>query len=217
MAHSINLSDGVMTALRRILLTLATIFPMTALAEPIRIVAFGDSLTAGYGLAAHESFPAQLQNLLQAKGHNVEVVNMGVSGDTTAGGRSRLNYVLEKKPALVILALGANDMLRTLPPQKTRENLEFIIKNLTDNKIGVILVGMKAASNFGPAFASRFNEIYPDLADDYDLPFYPFFLEKVALRPELNLPDGLHPNAQGVKIMTESLLPLVEKTLADHS
>lgn len=190
-----------------------TAFPVAA--EPVRIVAFGDSLTAGYGLAAHESFPALLQTLLREKGHDAEVINMGISGDTTAGGRSRVNFVVEKQPKLVILALGANDMLRNLPPDKSRDNLAHIIKTLRDKDIAVLLVGMKAASNFGPVFASRFNAIYPDLADDYDLPFYPFFLEEVAMRPELNLADGVHPNARGVRIMAERMLPLVEKTLND--
>lgn len=184
-----------------------------ASAEPLRIAAFGDSLTAGYGLSQQQAFPAVLQELLRARGHNVEVLNLGISGDTTAGGRSRLNFVLEKQPRIVILALGANDMLRNLPPEKTKENLSAIITALKDKGITVILAGMKAASNLGPQYASRFNGIYPDLADAHDLPFYPFFLDGVALKPHLNLPDGLHPNAAGVQAIAENMLPLIEKTI----
>jgi acyl-CoA thioesterase I len=178
-----------------------------------RILAFGDSLTAGYGLKAEEAFPAQLEAALKSRGHDVTVINGGISGDTTAGGKERLEWALSQQPDMVILALGANDMLRGFPPVVTRANLDSILHTLTQKNIVVVLAGMKASMNLGPAYAERFNEIFPDLASKYELPLYPFFLEDVAMKPALNLEDGLHPNAKGIAIMVKNILPVVETSL----
>lgn len=177
------------------------------------ILAFGDSLTAGYGLRSEESFPAQLEKALKQRGREVSVINGGVSGDTTAGGKERLAWALSQHPDVVILALGANDMLRGIRPEVTRANLDSILQGLTQKNIVVVLAGMKASMNLGPAYASGFNRIYPELAKKYHAALYPFLLDGVALKPELNQEDGLHPNSKGVAVIVGRLLPVVEKAL----
>lgn len=183
-------------------------------AEPAKIVAFGDSLTAGYGLSPGESFPEKLEQSLQQKGHDVVIANAGVSGDTSSGGLQRLDWSVPDDTDLVILELGANDMLRGIAPSITRSNLDEMIAKLRERKIDVLLVGMLAAPNLGPDYAEAFNPIYPELASEYELALYPFFLDGVAAQPQLLLGDGMHPNAEGVDRMVEGILPLVEAELA---
>jgi acyl-CoA thioesterase I len=180
------------------------------------ILAFGDSLTAGYELPQSDSFPAQLQAALRAAGVPARVHNAGVSGDTTAAGRARLGWViaaLKTKPDLVILELGANDALRGLEPNATRAHLDAMIVDLKRRGIPILLTGMRAPPNMGRDYAQAFDRIYPELAKKHRLAFYPFFLEGVAANPKLNLSDGIHPNKKGHAIITARILPLVRKTL----
>jgi acyl-CoA thioesterase-1 len=177
------------------------------------VLALGDSLTAGYGLAADQAFPAKLQAALRNRGLAVRVINAGVSGDTSAGGRARLNWSLADKPAAAIIELGANDAMRGLDPDATRGNLDAIIAELKKRGIAVLLAGMLAPPNLGPAYEARFNAIYPDLAAKHGVLFYPFFLDGVAAVPELNQTDGIHPTAAGVDIIVEGLLPLARELL----
>lgn len=182
-------------------------------AETYRIVAFGDSLMAGYGLGPGESFPEKLESALKAEGHDVVIANAGVSGDTSSGGLSRLDWSVPDETDLVILGLGANDMLRGVSPEITAKNLEEMIVRLKDRQIDILLVGMLAAPNLGPNYAQAFNSIYPRLAEQYELTLYPFLLEGVAAQRDLLLEDGMHPNAAGIDRMVEGVLPLVER---DH-
>lgn len=185
-----------------------------ASSRPITIVAFGDSLTAGYGVNTSESFPAQLQMALQAKGHKVTVTNAGVSGDTTSGGLERLDWSLDPKPDAVIMELGANDALRGIDPKVPQENLDKMLADLKAKGIPVLLTGMKALNNWGDDYAKKFNAIFPDLAKKYDVPLYPFFLEGVALDPSFTQPDGLHPTGKGVAEIVKRILPDVEALVA---
>jgi acyl-CoA thioesterase I len=175
--------------------------------EPVKILALGDSLTAGYGLAEGNGFTTRLQNALKDKGYDVQVINAGVSGDTTAGGRARLDWALGDQPNVAVVELGANDGLRGLDPASTRENLDAILTTLKDRKIPTLLAGMYAPRNLGREYGDRFNAIYPDLAAKHDVPLYPFFLDGVALDPKLNQEDGMHPNAKGVAIVVDGILP----------
>jgi acyl-CoA thioesterase-1 len=177
------------------------------------VLALGDSLTAGYGLAADQAFPAKLQAALRNRGLAVRVINAGVSGDTSAGGRARLNWSLADKPAAAIIELGANDAMRGLDPDATRGNLDAIIAELKKRGIAVLLAGMLAPPNLGPEYEARFNAIYPDLEAKHGVLFYPFFLDGVAAVPELNQTDGIHPTAAGVDIIVEGLLPLARELL----
>lgn len=181
--------------------------------SPVHILAFGDSLTAGYGLVASQSFAAQLETTLQDQGYAVRVTNAGVSGDTTSDGLSRIDWSLEDKPDLVILELGANDGLRGLKPEPMRKNLEAMIVKFHEVGAKVILAGMQAPSNWGPLYQRGFGRVFPELAKKYKLSLYPFFLEGVISDPALLLDDGLHPNAQGVAKIVEGILPVVEKEL----
>lgn len=173
------------------------------------ILALGDSLTAGYGLAKSESFPAVLEEALADAGRPAEVINAGVSGDTSKGGLSRVDWLLTDKPDLVLLELGSNDGLRALDPAQTYQNLAAIIEKAQAAGAHVLLAGMLAPPNLGREYGEEFNDVFPRLADDYDVTFYPFFLEGVAAEPELNLSDGMHPNAQGVEVIVENILPSV--------
>jgi acyl-CoA thioesterase-1 len=185
----------------------------TAMAAPVRILAFGDSLTAGYGLPEGDGFVPQLQMALQKMGREVSVINGGLSGDTTAGGLSRLDWMLADKPDMVILELGANDMLRGLPPVEARANLDAIIQRIRQSGAKLLLVGMLAARNMGEDYRQQFDAIYPDLAKQHEVPLYPFFLEGVAARPELNQSDGLHPTKEGVAVIVTNILPAVTRLL----
>src|SRR3954468_16972511 len=182
--------------------------------RPLRLVALGDSLTAGYSLPAEAAFPAALERALRARGHNVEVANAGVSGDTASGGLQRVDWSVPDGTDGVILELGANDMLRGLDPAITRQALEGIIQRLRARGIPVLLAGMYASRNLGPDYAARFDAVYRDLARTYGLVLYPFFLESVAGQQALNLPDGLHPTAQGVEQIVQRILPSVESFIA---
>jgi acyl-CoA thioesterase-1 len=187
----------------------------TAAAAPPRILALGDSLTAGYGLAADQAFPVRLQARLKADGVDADVINGGVSGDTTAGGLSRLNWALADKPDYILLELGANDMLRGIDPKVTEDNLDKILARLAADHTKVMLFGMRAAANWGDDYRQAFEAIYPALAAKYKIPLYPFFLDGVALDPTLTQPDGLHPNERGVAILVDRIAPFVERALAD--
>ena len=189
--------------------------PLNSLAEGplLRIAVLGDSLTAGYGLAAADAFPVQLEAALRQRGHRVLVQNAGVSGDTSAGGLARLDWTLTERPALVIVELGGNDALRGLDPASTSANIAAILGRLKQAGVKSLLTGMRAPRNFGRDYYTKFDRLYPDLAQTHEVPFYPFFLEGVAGRPELNQPDGIHPTAAGVAIIVAKILPLVEASL----
>jgi len=194
---------------------LALVVPCSrAVERPTNIVAFGDSLTAGYGLAANEAFPAQLQRALNAKGLAVNVVNAGVSGDTATGGLSRLEWSVPDGTDAVILELGANDALRGFDPEITRKALDTILGRLKERKLPVLLCGMVAPPNLGAEYGRAFNSIYPDLADQTGAILYPFFLAGVAADPKLNQRDGLHPTAAGVAVIVDRILPQVEQLVA---
>jgi acyl-CoA thioesterase-1 len=188
--------------------------PAFAQERPVRIVMLGDSLTAGFGLAANESPPARLEKALKAKGIAVTIENAGVSGDTAAGGLARLDWSVPEGTDAVILELGANDALRGADPKATRAALEAIIKKLKERKIAVLLAGMLAPRNFGPDYVAAFDPIYPDLAAEHGLILYPFILEGVAGDKALNQGDGIHPTAAGVDIVVKGLLPKAEELVA---
>lgn len=187
-----------------------------ALAREKLVIAFGDSLTAGYGLAAGQSFPAQLQSSLRKQGLSVRVQNAGVSGETTTAGRARLNWVLgslKAKPDLVILELGANDMLRGLPPAQARANLDAMLRELKRLGIPVVFAGMRASFNLDKTYRAQFDSLYPALAKKHGVRFYPFFMNGVAGNRRLLLKDQLHPTAQGVAIIVRGIQPIVSAAL----
>jgi len=183
------------------------------------ILVFGDSLYAGYGLAPDEGFAPELQKALNAVGQDVKVHNAGVSGDTTAAGLRRMDFVLDsltRKPDLVLLGLGGNDLLRGLKPADTLANMEAMVKKLSDQDIPVMLTGMLAPPNLGKEFSDQFNVIYPGLAKKYEASLYPFFMAGVVGRSDLILPDGIHPNAEGIDVIVERIAPDVEKLLQEQ-
>ncbi|UCH76094.1 MAG: arylesterase [Rhodospirillales bacterium] len=177
------------------------------------ILALGDSLTAGYGLTLEDSFPAQLEAALARSGVAARVVNGGVSGDTSAGGLARVDWLLADRPDLVIVALGANDGLRGLEPATTRGNLDAIITRIRATGADVVLAGMRAPPNLGAAYGEAFAALYADLAAKHGIAYYPFFLEGVAANPSLNQDDGIHPTAEGIAIIVENMLPVVNDAL----
>lgn len=182
--------------------------PSDAAGTPIRLLAFGDSLTAGYNLPPGQSFADQLQTALKAKGYDVTVIQGGVSGDTSSGGKARLDWVLGgSNPDHVILELGANDALRGIDPAITRANLDAIIDRLETRQVKILLAGMLAPPNLGPDYRQRFDGMFPDLAKRHKIPLYPFILDGVADHPELQLSDGMHPTVQGVAVMVQKMLP----------
>ena len=181
------------------------------------VLDFGDSLTAGLGLPAKEAFPARLEAWLHLRGVGARVVNAGVSGDTTADGLARLDWALADKPDLVILALGANDALRGIDPDTVRSNLDKMIRKVEAAGAKVLLVGMLAPPNWGEEYKTAFDRIFPELAKVHDVPLYPFFLEGVAMKPEFNQPDGLHPNERGVAVLVERLAPVVARLIGGPS
>lgn len=181
------------------------------------ILDFGDSLTAGYGLAPKQAFPAQLETALHRQGVEARVVNGGVSGDTTAGGLARLRWALADKPDMVILALGANDALRGVDPSTVRDNLDKIIQEIKAAGAKVLLLGMLAPPNWGEEYKSAFDRVFPELARTRDVPLYSFFLEGVAMKPELNQADGLHPNERGVAVLVDRIAPVVARLLEGAS
>jgi acyl-CoA thioesterase-1 len=186
-------------------------------AKPIKMVVLGDSLSAGYGLPADAAFPVRLQKALEAKGIKVDMINAGVSGDTTSGGRERLDWSVPDGTDAVIVELGANDALRGVDPAVTRAALSDIITKLKARKIAVLLCGMLAPPNYGSDYAAKFNTIYPDLSKSLSVPLYPFFLDGVAADAKLNQADGMHPTAAGVDIVVKNILPSVEAFLGSLS
>ena len=210
------------TAIKRLVFTIITVFgslyvsliPLHA-QEMKNILAFGDSLTAGYGLGPGEGFTDQLERTLNEQGLNVKVANAGVSGDTTSGGLSRLEWVLASASDvdLVILALGGNDALRGIQPEITRQNMDKMVSILKEKNIPTLIAGMMAPPNLGPQYGDKFNTIYSDIAKKYDVAIYPFFLDGVAGFLELNQNDRIHPNPKGVKIITEKMSPSIIEIL----
>ncbi|BBZ90629.1 arylesterase [Bradyrhizobium diazoefficiens] len=186
-------------------------------AQPIKLVVLGDSLSAGLGLPAQEAFPTKLQKALQTKGIEVGMTNAGVSGDTASGGRDRLDWSVPEGTEGVIVELGANDALRGIDPGLTRAALTDIVQRLKARGIPVMLCGMLAPPNYGADYAARFNSIYPDLAKQFDVPLYPFFLDGVAADAKLNQADGIHPTAAGVDIIVGNMMPTVEAFLRNIS
>jgi len=185
-----------------------------AIAAPVKILALGSSLTQGYGLPPGTEFPVQLQAALRQAGIDAVVTNAGVSGDTSAGGLARLDWSLADHPDAVILELGSNDMLRGIPPAETEKNLRAILDKLRSAHVKVLLTGMHAQRNLGADYVREFDAIYPRLAKDTNVLFYPFILDGVALKPKLNQADGMHPNPAGVKVMVARILPYVKKLVA---
>lgn len=183
-------------------------------AQAPKVFILGDSLTAGYGVPLGKSFPDQLQSALVARGHRIRVINGGVSGDTSAGGRARIGWVLKYKPDAVIVELGGNDALRGIDPEYTRGNLDAILTRLDRAGVPALLVGWKSPRNFGPEYVREFEAVFPALAHKHEALFYPFILDGVALKPAMNQHDGIHPNARGVARMVKGILPLVERLLA---
>jgi len=181
--------------------------------KPIKMVVLGDSLSAGLGLSASSAFPARLQKSLETKGIAIDMINAGVSGDTSSGGRDRLDWSVPEGTEAVIVELGANDALRGTDPKVTRAALTDILTRLKSRRIAVLLCGMLAPPNYGSDYSARFNAIYPDLAKSFGVPLYPFFLEGVAADARLNQADGLHPTAEGVDVIVKNILPTVEAFL----
>jgi acyl-CoA thioesterase-1 len=191
----------------------APISQARAQTAPVKIVVLGDSLAAGLGVKPEQSFPARLEAALKAQGRNVVIVNQGVSGDTTAGGVDRLDWLLGDKPDIVLVELGANDALRGLDPALTERNLAIMIEKLKGAGVTVWLAGMMAPRNFGADYVTQFDALYKRVADKYQVPLYPFILDGVAQDPALNQPDGLHPNVQGAQIIADRLLPFAIRNL----
>jgi len=187
--------------------------PAAGAGKPIKMVVLGDSLSAGLGLSASAAFPARLKESLKIKGIGVDMINAGVSGDTSSGGRDRLDWSVPEGTDAVILELGANDALRGTDPKVTRAALTDILARLKARKVAVLLCGMLAPPNYGSDYSARFNAIYPDLAKSFGVPLYPFFLEGVAADARLNQADGLHPTAEGVDVIVKNILPTVEAFL----
>lgn len=183
--------------------------------KAINLVGFGDSLMAGYQLAPSESYTAQLEAALKAKGHDVTITNAGVSGDTTSGGLSRIDWSVPDGTDGVILELGANDALRGIAPEQSEKNLDAMLTRLKERGIPVLLAGILAPPNMGGDYAEKFNPIYKRLAEKYSVPLYPFFLDGVTTVPGMQLEDGMHPNAKGVAAMVEHTLPVVESFLGE--
>ena len=181
--------------------------------EPVKLAVLGDSIAAGYGLSPDQAFPVRLHAALAAQGRKVTVLNHGVSGDTTAGGLERVDWMLADKPDIVLIALGGNDMLRGTDPAATERNLDAIVAKLKAAGVEVWLAGMMAPRNFGPEYAKAFDGIYGRLAAKYDVPLYPFLLDGIAQVDGLNQADGIHPNTKGVDVLIARLLPFVTKNL----
>lgn len=192
-------------------LALSVALVMSVTAKPVTLVALGDSLTAGYQLPASAALPAALERRLRASGLDVRIENAGVSGDTASGGLERLDWAVGEGVSGVIVALGANDMLRGVDPERTQKALDEIIQRLKAKRIDVLLVGMLAAPSLGRDYVERFNSIYLTLAKRYDVVLYPFLLEGVAQNRQLNLADGIHPNREGVEVIAKALEPTVTR------
>lgn len=202
-------------AARAIVICLFLFAPWPLHAAGLTIVALGDSLTAGYGLPQSDAFATRLGAALERAGVAARVVNAGVSGDTSAGGLARIDWLLAEKPDLVIVELGANDALRGLDPEETRRNLDAIIERIKGAGARVLLTGMRAPPNMGREYAAEFDRIFPDLAKQHKVPLYPFFLDGVVADPALNQADGIHPNAKGVSVIVKKILPTLLRALGE--
>jgi acyl-CoA thioesterase-1 len=203
--------------LRICILLIVLLLALPAHAQTITMLALGDSLTAGLGLDAPQAYPAQLEAALKSKGHDVKVINAGVSGDTAAQGAARLDWSLSEEVRAVIIELGANDALRGLPPEQAEAALDDILTRLAAKKIPALLMGMRAPPNMGAGYGAAFEAIYTRLAEKHAVPLYPFFLDGVAAEPRLNQADGIHPNAEGVGVIVQRSLPAVEALIARAS
>jgi acyl-CoA thioesterase I len=218
-AATVNSRIGVLVAFLLCVAALPALAQTTAApaaptkAGPIKLAILGDSLAAGYGLTPAHAFPVKLDAALRAQGRNVAVINHGVSGDTTAGGLERIDWMMADKPDIVLIELGGNDGLRALDPVATERNLDAIVSKLKAAGATVWLAGMLAPRNFGADYAKAFDGLFKRVADKYALPFYPFFLDGVAQDPALNQADGIHPNAKGVDVIVERILPFVTENL----
>jgi acyl-CoA thioesterase-1 len=191
-----------------------SLFALAAQAAPTKVMAFGDSLFAGYGLSSDaDNIPNQIEKALKADGHDVTMINAAVSGDTTADGLARIDWSLQDKPDLVLLELGANDALRGLDPDRAKANLDQILARLKQANVAVLLCGMLAPRNLGSAYAAKFDGVYKELAEKYQVPLYPFILDGVAMDQSLNQADGMHPNRDGALAIAKRLAPAVEKAL----
>jgi acyl-CoA thioesterase-1 len=211
--------DGAFRRLRPVAILLGLLPALAAIdraaaAEPVTILAFGDSLISGYGLPEADGFPAQLERRLAEDGVAARVVNGGVAGDTSAGGLARLDWTLGDGPAIAIVEFGANDGLRGLDPAATERNLDAILTELGSRKVAVLLSGMRAPRNLGADYADAFDGLYARLAEKHAVALDPFFLEGVALDPDLNQPDGLHPNAAGAALIAHRIAPQIERLIA---
>jgi acyl-CoA thioesterase-1 len=200
----------------------ATALCLTAAATPVDahvpvILDIGDSLTSGYGLPPEQAFPARLEAWLHQRGIEAHVVNAGVSGDTTAGGLARLDWALADKPDFVVLALGSNDALRGIPPTTVHNNLDKMIQKIEADGAKVLLLGMLAPPNWGEEYKRAFDRIFPELAQAHNVPLYSFFLEGVAMKPELNQTDGIHPNEAGVSVLVDRIGPVVARLVGGAS
>lgn len=199
----------------RMSVALLLLAPVAAAAAPVKILAFGTSLTQGYGLPPGTEFPAVLQARLQASGIDATVINAGVSGDTSSDGLSRIDWSLADHPDAAIVEMGSNDALRGIDPKLTEKNLAAMLARFRDAHVPVLLLGMKAPRNLGPDYANAFDPIYPRLAKEFGVLFYPFVLDGVALNAKLNQADGMHPNPDGVKIIIGRMLPSVKQLVAE--
>ncbi len=182
-------------------------------ATPVKILVLGDSLASGWGLPADQAFPTRLEAKLRARGHAVRLINAGVAGDTSAGGKARLDWAMTERPGIVIVELGANDSLRGLDPNATRANLDDILTWLKSRGVRILLAGMKAPPNLGEEYGGEFNAVFPELANRHNVALYPFFLDGVAAQSGFNQPDGIHPNARGVAVIVDRILPYVVRLL----
>lgn len=203
-------------ALAALILLMAAPAPAADMARPVTILALGDSLFAGYGLPPGQSVPDLLERRLAREGYSVRMVNAGISGDTTSGGLARLPWLLKEAPDLAILELGANDGLMGMSPELMEKNLDAMLAALQDQGVLVLLAGMRGLANYGPDYAARFDAVFPRLAKKYGAAFLPFLLEGVALKPELNQADGIHPNPDGAARVADNLYPLL-KPLVDQA
>lgn len=194
---------------------LAALAPSAAAQDGCRIAVLGDSLSAGYGIDLDEAFPAQLERRLAAAGYDCAVLDASMSGDTSAGGLARLDWLLADRPSHVIVELGGNDGLRALPIDQLEANLDGIVARLRSDGVEVLLAGMLAPPNLGREYGERFAAVFPQVAEQHDVPLYPFFLDGVAAEPVLNQPDGFHPTAEGIGVIVERMLPTITDWLDD--
>ncbi len=192
------------------LISVAYVFPAHS---STKIIMFGDSLVAGYGLSPSETLPAQLENALIKSGLDVKVINAGISGDTTFGGLERVDSIIQQSPNIVVIVLGANDMLRGSDPEKTYENLDSILQKLKNKNIKTMLTTITSSLNYGLAYKSNFDSIYPKLAKKHSIPLLPFFMEKIIYDQTKILSDGIHPNAVGVASIVEEIMPIIKKEI----